>query len=61
MLLYWKADKGEGEDAADWNTQFATRKAREQWADQFAAWQAELDDYGVDEAFDEPQTAALDG
>jgi len=26
-----------------------------------AAWQAELDDYGVDEAFDAPQTAALDG
>jgi uncharacterized Zn finger protein len=38
-----------------------TRQEREQWADQFAAWQAELDDYGVDEAFDAPQTAALDG
>lgn len=38
-----------------------TRKEREQWADQFAAWQEELDDYGVDEAFDAPQTAALDG
>jgi len=38
-----------------------TREEREQWADQFAAWQAELDDYGVDEAFDAPQTAALDG
>ena len=38
-----------------------TREEREQWADQFAAWQAELDDYGIDEAFDAPQTAALDG
>src|SRR5207237_3453091 len=38
-----------------------TRKEREQWADQFAAWQGELDDYGIDEAFDAPQTAALDG
>lgn len=38
-----------------------TREEREQWADQFAAWQEELDDYGVDEAFDMPQTAALDG
>ncbi len=38
-----------------------THEEREQWADQFAAWQAELDDYGVDEAFDAPQTAALDG
>ncbi len=38
-----------------------TREEREQWADQFAAWQEELDDYGVDEAFDAPQTAALDG
>src|SRR6266571_7718355 len=38
-----------------------TREEREQWADQFAAWQADLDDYGVDEAFDAPQTAALDG
>src|SRR5207248_5857958 len=38
-----------------------TREEREQWAEQFAAWQEELDDYGVDEAFDAPQTAALDG
>jgi uncharacterized Zn finger protein len=38
-----------------------TREEREGWADQFAAWQEELDDYGVDEAFDAPQTAALDG
>src|SRR5205085_6829724 len=38
-----------------------SREEREKWADQFAAWQAELDDYGVDEAFDAPQTAALDG
>src|SRR5437868_5464268 len=38
-----------------------TREQREQWADQFAAWQGELDDYGVDEAFDAPQIAALDG
>jgi len=38
-----------------------TREEREGWADQFSAWQAELDDYGVDEAFDAPQTAALDG
>jgi uncharacterized Zn finger protein len=38
-----------------------TREQREQWSDRFAAWQAELDDYGVDEAFDAPQTAALDG
>ncbi len=38
-----------------------TREERAQWADQFAAWQAELDDYGVDEAFDTSQTAALDG
>lgn len=29
-----------------------TREEREQWADQFAAWQEKLDDYGVDEAFD---------
>jgi uncharacterized Zn finger protein len=38
-----------------------TREEREQWADQFAAWQGELDAYGVDEAFEAPQTAALDG
>jgi uncharacterized Zn finger protein len=38
-----------------------TREEREGWADRFAAWQEELDDYGVDEAFDAPQTAALDG
>lgn len=38
-----------------------TREERERWADQFATWQEELDDYGVDEAFDAPQTAALDG
>ena len=38
-----------------------TREERERWADQFAAWQAKLDAYGVDEAFDAPQTAALDG
>jgi uncharacterized Zn finger protein len=38
-----------------------TREEQEGWADQFSAWQAELDDYGVDEAFDAPQTAALDG
>jgi hypothetical protein len=38
-----------------------TREEREQWADQLATWQTELDDYGVDEAFDGPQTAALDG
>jgi uncharacterized Zn finger protein len=38
-----------------------TREEQEEWADQFAAWQEELDDYGVDEAFDAPQTAALDG
>ena len=38
-----------------------TREEREEWADQFAAWQEELDDYGVDEAFDAPQAAALDG
>src|SRR6266700_550549 len=38
-----------------------SREEREQWADQLAAWQEELDDYGVDEAFDAPQTAALDG
>ena len=38
-----------------------TREQRKQWADRFAAWQAELDDYGVDEAFDAPQRAALDG
>src|SRR5438874_234723 len=38
-----------------------TREEREKWADQLAAWQEELDNYGVDEAFDAPQTAALDG
>src|SRR2546421_1621953 len=38
-----------------------TRKEREKWADQLAAWQEELDNYGVDEAFDAPQTAAVDG
>src|SRR3989440_2766449 len=38
-----------------------SREEREKWADRFAAWQAELDDYGVDEAFDTPETAALDG
>src|SRR5437667_2808610 len=38
-----------------------TREEREQWADQLAAWQEELDNCGVDEAFDAPQTAALDG
>jgi uncharacterized Zn finger protein len=38
-----------------------TREEREGWADQFAAWQEELDDYGVDEAFDAAETAALDG
>ena len=38
-----------------------TREEREERADQLAAWQEELDDYGVDEAFDAPQTAAIDG
>ncbi len=38
-----------------------TREEREGWADQFSAWQEELDDYGVDEAFDAAETAALDG
>src|SRR2546421_3900841 len=38
-----------------------TREEREGWADRFSAWQGELDDYGVDEAFDAPETAALDG
>jgi uncharacterized Zn finger protein len=38
-----------------------TREQRKQWADRFAAWQADLDDYGVDEAFDAPQGATLDG
>src|SRR2546421_7972692 len=38
-----------------------TREEREGWSDQFAAWQEELDDYGVDEAFDAAETAALDG
>ena len=38
-----------------------TREQRKQWADRFAAWQAELDDYGVDEAFDATQRAAIDG
>src|SRR5947207_1456773 len=38
-----------------------TRKEREQWADQLATWQKELDAYGVDEALDGAQTAALDG
>ena len=38
-----------------------TREEREEWADQFAAWQEELNDYGVDEAFDAAETAALDG
>jgi hypothetical protein len=32
-----------------------TRQERERWADQFAAWQAELNAYGVDEVFDAPQ------
>ena len=38
-----------------------TREERELWADKFAAWQEDLDDYGVDDVFDAPQTAALDG
>jgi uncharacterized Zn finger protein len=38
-----------------------TSEEREGWADQFAAWQEELDDYGVDEAFDAAETAVLDG
>jgi uncharacterized Zn finger protein len=38
-----------------------TRVEREGWADQFAAWQEELDNYGVDEAFDAAETAAIDG
>ena len=38
-----------------------TREEREGWADQLSAWQEELDDYGVDEAFDAAETAALDG
>jgi uncharacterized Zn finger protein len=38
-----------------------TREEREGWADQFSAWKEELDDYGVDEAFDAAETAALDG
>src|SRR5260221_1029278 len=38
-----------------------THEERELWADRFAGWQDELDDYGVDEAFDAPQAAALDG
>ena len=37
------------------------REERELWADKFAAWQEDLDDYGVDDVFDAPQTAALDG
>ena len=37
-----------------------TREERELWADRFAGWQDELDDYGVDEVFDAPQAAALD-
>src|SRR5256884_3093231 len=38
-----------------------TREEREQWADQFAAWQAELDVYGIDVEFDAHQQAVLDG
>src|ERR1700680_2822523 len=38
-----------------------SREEREKWADRLATWQEELDKYGVDEAFDAPQTAALDG
>lgn len=38
-----------------------TSKERKHWANQLATWQRELDNYGIDEAFDAPQTAALDG
>ena len=38
-----------------------THEERELWADKFASWQEGLDDYGVDDVFDAPQTAALDG
>ncbi len=38
-----------------------TREERESWADQLTSWQEELDNYGVDEAFDIASTAAIDG
>jgi uncharacterized Zn finger protein len=38
-----------------------TRQERKSWADRLTSWQEELDDYGVDEAFDMAATAALDG
>ena len=38
-----------------------TDKERKTWADRLTGWQGEVDDYGVDDAFDAAATAALDG
>jgi uncharacterized Zn finger protein len=38
-----------------------SKKERKAWADELNTWQAEVDDYGIDEAFDIAATAALQG
>ncbi|RME88471.1 MAG: SWIM zinc finger domain-containing protein [Anaerolineae bacterium] len=38
-----------------------TPEERREWADRLSAWQAEIDDYGVDDVFAPAQAAALQG
>ena len=38
-----------------------TADERQEWVDLFTEWQEDVDDYGVDGAFDAPQIAALQG
>jgi uncharacterized Zn finger protein len=37
------------------------RGQRQAWADKLAAWAGEVDQYGIEDTFDMPQTAALQG
>lgn len=38
-----------------------SKKERKAWAEELTTWQGEVDDYGIDEAFDIAATAALQG
>ncbi len=38
-----------------------TRNQRQAWAEKLTAWAGEVDQYGIEDAFDMPQTAALQG
>ena len=38
-----------------------SRGQRQAWADKLAAWAGEVDQYGIEDTFDMPQTAALQG